>query len=75
MCSFSGKGKIFFPSPKCVDQLCTLSSLQLVPGAFSSGLKQPEHEYDYSSPSSAQVNEWSYTSVLPMWPRTTLALL
>jgi len=43
----------------------TLSSLQLVPGTFSSGLKQLEHEDDYSSPSSAKVNEWSCTSVLP----------
>jgi hypothetical protein len=29
------------------------------------GLKQPEHEKDYSPLSSAEVNKWSYTAAPP----------
>jgi hypothetical protein len=32
------------------------------------GLKQPGHEFDPSSPSTAEVkNEWSHTSIPPIW--------
>jgi hypothetical protein len=37
--------------------------IQWVPGAVSLRVKRPEHEADYSPPSSVEVkNEWSYTS-------------
>ena len=43
----------------------TQPPIQWVPGALSPGVKQSEHEADLSTPSSAEVNECSYTTTLP----------
>jgi hypothetical protein len=44
----------------------TQPPIQWVPGALSVGVKRPGRVADNSSPSSAEVNEWSYTSTPPM---------
>jgi hypothetical protein len=44
----------------------TQPSIQWVPGALSLGIKRPGREADHSPPSSAEVNEWSYTSTPPI---------
>jgi hypothetical protein len=40
----------------------TQPPIQWVPGALSLGVKRPEREADHSSPTSAEVSAWSYTS-------------
>jgi hypothetical protein len=41
----------------------TQTRIQWVPGAISSGIKQPGRETDHSPPASAEVNKmWIYTS-------------
>jgi hypothetical protein len=43
------------------------TTIQLVQGAVTPGIRQPEREADHSSPSNAEVkNAWSYTSILPV---------
>jgi len=39
--------------------------IQWVPGALSLGVKRPGRGADHLLPSSAEVNEWSYTSTPP----------
>jgi hypothetical protein len=42
------------------------ASYPTVPGALSLGVKRPGREADHSPPSGAEVQEWSYTSTLPI---------
>jgi hypothetical protein len=44
----------------------TQPPMQWVPGALSLGVKRPGREADHSTPSSAEVNEWGYTSTPPI---------
>jgi hypothetical protein len=44
----------------------TQPPIQWVLGALSLGVKRPGRESDHLPPSSAEVNEWSYTSTPPI---------
>ena len=57
-----GSGKINFSSPKRSKHLWVHpASHSVSTGVLSRGIKRPEPEVDHSPPSSAEVNEWSYT--------------
>jgi hypothetical protein len=65
--SSPGRGEIFLYSTASMPDLGpTQPPIQWVPGALSSGVKQPGREADHSTPTSANVkNTWIYTSTPP----------
>jgi hypothetical protein len=64
--SIPGRGRIFFFAISSKPALePTQPPIKWVWGALSPELERPEREADGSRPSSAEINAWSYTSVLP----------
>jgi len=63
-----GPGIIFFSSLPYPDRLWghTQPSIQWIPRALSLGVKRLGREVDHSSPSTAEVNAWNYTSTPPI---------